>query len=331
MKALITGGAGFLAQYIVEKLLERGDEVRSFARGSYPELESLGVECIRGDLRNADDVKAACEGCDVVFHVAALAGMWGNYDLFYDINVKGTEHIIDACKAHGIKKLVYTSSPSVVFPMGDLEGVDESQPYPDRYYSPYAKTKAIAEQKVLAANGPDLATCSLRPHLIWGPRDTHILQLLIDRSREGKLIQIGEGKNLVDLTYVENGADAHLQAADALEPESAVAGKAYFISDGAPVNLWDWVNDFLKRMELPTVSKTVSEKTAMRIAGVMEGVYKALPFLGTPKLTRFMVSNFATSHYFDISAARNDFGYDPKITNEEGLKRSVEWCKKHSL
>lgn len=326
-KALVTGGGGFLAQYIVEKLIDRGVQVRSLARGEYPELSALGVECVRGDLRKLDDVTNACEGCDVVFHVAAIAGLWGDYQIFHDINVMGTEHVIDACRRQGIKKLVYTSSPSVVFSMGDLKDVDESQPYPDKFYSPYAKSKSFAERKVLAANDESLATCSLRPHLIWGPRDHHILKLLIDRATEGKLMTIGDGTNLVDLTYVENAADAHLQAADALEVGSPVAGKAYFISDGAPVNLWDWIDEFLKQMELPPIKKTVSTGFAMKVAAIMETVHKCLPFFGDPKLTRFMVGNFATSHYFDISAARSDFGYDPTIDNDEGLKRSIAWFK----
>ncbi len=327
MKALVTGGGGFLARYMVEKLRDKDWEVRSISRSKYPELEAIDVECVQGDIRNPDDVDKACEGCDIVFHVAALAGLCGKYDDFYSINVTGTENVINACRKHKIPKLVYTSSPSVVFPMGDLEGVDESQPYPDEYFAHYPKTKAMAEKKVLAANNDSLATCSLRPHLIWGPRDNHILPLIMDRASSGKLIKIGEGKNLVDMCYVENGADAHLQAAEHLEPGSAVAGKAYFITDGKPVNLWDWVADFLERMDLPPVKKQVSEKTALRIATVLEAVHKTLPFLGEPKLTKFAAGNFATSHYFDISAARSDFMYDPKIDNEEGLNRTIAWFK----
>ncbi len=328
-QALVTGGGGFLARYVVERLLQRGVAVRSLARGDYPELTELGVECVCGDLRKPDDVTAACKGCDVVFHVAAIAGMWGDYQLFHDVNVMGTDHVIAACRDQGVRKLVYTSSPSVVFSMGDLKGVDESHPYPDKFHSPYAKSKSIAERNVLAANDESLATCALRPHLIWGPRDTHILKLLIDRATAGKLAMIGAGDNVVDLTYVENAADAHLQAADALDVGSSVAGNAYFISDGAPVNLWIWIEDFLERMDLPPIRKSVSATLAMRLAFLLEGIHKCLPFLGEPRLTRFTVSNFSTSHYFDIGAARRDFDYAPNIDNEEGLKRTIAWFKEN--
>ncbi len=325
MTVLVTGGGGFLARYIVEQLLARGDTVRSFARGDYPELTAIGVECVRGDLRNADDVQAACKDIDTVFHVASLAAIWGKYQTFYDINVTGTENIIAGCRANGIGKLVYTSTPSVVFPMGDLEGVDESQPYPDKYLAHYPATKMLAEKAVLQANDESLATCALRPHIIWGPRDNHIIPLLTERAKTGKLVRVGEGKNLVDLTYVENGAQAHLQAADHLAPGSAVAGKAYFISDGKPANMWNWIDDLLTRLGLPLPTKHISASTAVRLGGIMECIYKLFPFLGEPRLTRFIASNFATSHYFDITRAREDFGYDPQVDNEEGLRRTIAW------
>ncbi len=327
MKALVTGGGGFLARYIVEKLIARGDDVRSLARGDYPELKQLGVDCVRADLRDADAVRNACTGMDAVFHVASLAAVWGRYQQFFDINVTGTRNVLAGCRAHGVPRLIYTSTPSVVFPMGDLEGVDESQPYPDKYLAHYPATKMIAEKEVLAANDDALSTCSLRPHIIWGPRDSHIIPMLAQRARAGKLVRVGDGTNLVDLTYVENGADAHLRAADKLAPDSPVAGHAYFISDGAPVNMWDWIDELLRRLDLPLPTKHISAGKAVFIGGVMETVYRLLPFLGEPRLTRFLASNFATSHYFDITRAREDFGYNPKIDNEEGLRRTIEWYR----
>lgn len=328
---LVTGGGGFLARYIVEKLVKKGCNVRSVSRGKYPELEAIGVTCIQADLRNLEQMTKAIEGCDTVFHVAALAGLWGKYDDFYSINVTGTSNVIEACKANDVERLIYTSSPSVVFPMGHLEGVNESQPYPKTYSAYYPQTKAEAEQKILAANSDTLATCALRPHIIWGPRDSHILPLIIDRSRTGNLVKIGDGTNLVDMCYVTNGADAHIQAAEHLSPGSPVAGKAYFISDDKPVVMWDWITDFLERMELPPVKKTISMKTALRIASVLEFIHKTLPFLGEPRVTKFAAGNFATSHYFDISAAKRDFDYAPAVDNEEGLKRSIAWLNEHYM
>jgi nucleoside-diphosphate-sugar epimerase len=325
MKALVTGGGGFLGRYIVEKLRARGDEVRVISRGTYPELEALGCECVQGDLRSSQAVDLACEGIDVIFHVAAMAAMWGDREEIFGINVKGTANLIEAARERGVGRFVYTSSPSVVFGMDDLEGVDESTPYPDRYYAVYPESKARAEQLVLAANGEGISTCSLRPHLIWGPRDTHIVAMLVQRARQGRLVQIGDGNNRVDVSYVGNAADAHLQAADALAPDSAVAGQAYFIGDREPVNLWDWVRELLTRLGEPTPSKAISHRTAHMIGAVMEAAYSVLPLRGEPRLTRFLAAQFATSHYFDHSKAARDFGYEPAVDNEEGLRRTVEW------
>jgi nucleoside-diphosphate-sugar epimerase len=140
---------------------------------------------------------------DVVFHVAALAGIWGKWRHYYDTNVLGTRHVIDGCRAHGVPKLIYTSSPSVTFDGRPQENLDERADYPRNWLCHYSHTKALAEQEVLAAAGKQLATCALRPHLIWGPGDRHLIPQFITRAREGRLLRVGDGKNLVDTTYVE--------------------------------------------------------------------------------------------------------------------------------
>ena len=208
MKVLVTGGGGFLGRYIVEQLLERGDAVTVFARGKYPELEQIGATLMRGDLQDAEAVTQACTGMDVVFHAAAKPGIWGTWDSFYAPNVIGTQHVLDACKAQNVSKLVFTSSPSVIFNNQPQEGCDESVPYPAQYENFYSHTKALAEQKVVQANNAEFLTVTLRPHLIWGPRDAHLLPRLIDRARSGKLVQVGDGTNKVDITYVEDAARA---------------------------------------------------------------------------------------------------------------------------
>jgi len=328
MHALVTGGGGFLGRWIVEKLLARDDRVRILSRGDYPELANQGVDCRRGDIRDAAAVSSACRGVDVVFHAAALAAMWGKKEEIFDINLGGTEQVIAACREHGVPRLVYTSSPSVVFGRDPHAGTDESVHYPQSYLAHYPHSKAAAERRVLAANGKgDLFTCSLRPHLIWGPRDNHIIPMLASRARQKRLIQVGAGDNLVSLTYVENAADAHLLAANRLAPGSRVAGRAYFITDAEPVNMWEWIRDLLQRLELPGVSRTISATSAYRLGAVLEGLYTVFPFLGEPRLTRFLALQFACHHYFDIGNARRDLGYDPAVTNEDGLERTVAWYR----
>jgi nucleoside-diphosphate-sugar epimerase len=245
MKALVTGGGGFLGLYITEQLVARGDSVRVLCRGAYPRLGELGVEQLRGDIRDADTVRRACDGVETVFHAAAVAGIWGPWDHFYGINTEGTRNVIEACRAAGVAKLVYTSSPSVIYDGLPHENVDETYPYPRRYLCHYPHTKAIAERAVLAANGNALATVSLRPHLIWGPRDSQLVPRLIERAKSGRLRRIGDGRNMISMSYVENVAAAHLAAADALAVGSRVAGQAYFINEPEPVNLWGWIDQLL--------------------------------------------------------------------------------------
>ncbi len=326
-RALVTGGGGFLGRYIVEQLLARGERVRVFTRGDYPELTALGVELIRGDLRDHDAVIAACHGVDVVYHVAAKAGLWGPWDDFYQVNVAGTDHVIAACRAKGVPKLVYTSSPSVIFDGSDQEGVDERVPYPDHYESPYPETKALAEQLVIAANREGLWTTSLRPHLVFGPRDNHLLPSLIERARQGRVPQVGDGTNRVDLTYVEDAARAHLLAADALGPDSPVAGSVYFISQDDPVVLWSWISEFLALLDLPPIRLKVSLGLARGAGAAMAGLYRALRLRGEPPLTPFLASELAQSHYYDISAAKRDFGYRPLTTMAEATERTLQWIR----
>src|SRR6478735_4798090 len=288
MHALVTGGGGFLGGYIVEALLARGDRVRSFGRGDYPQLSSQGVEVVRGDIRDSAALAAACAGVECVFHTAAIAGIGLDRNSYETVNRTATELLLANARRCGVARFVYTSSPSVVFAGVDQCGVDEKVPYDFGWMESnrafYSYTKACAEQAVLAANCDTLHTCALRPHLIWGPGDTHLVPRLLARARTGRLRRVGEGVNLVDITYVENAADAHLQAADALANRPPVAaatspsGKSYFISQGEPVNCWQWIDEVLALAELPPVEKSVSRKAALRAGAVCELVYRSLQF-----------------------------------------------------
>ena len=319
MKALVTGGGGFLGRSVVEQLLARRDQVMVLARGEYPELAKLGVHLRRGDLQDARAVSEACRGMDVVFHIAAKAGHWGPWAEYYGANVQGTANIIAACRAQRVPRLVYCSSPSVIFDGKSQEGVDETYPYPSAYESPYLHTKALGEQLVLRANSPELLTVSLRPHLIIGPRDRHLLPALLRVARKGLFPQIGDGTNRVDLTYVEDAARAHLLAADRLEPGSPVAGAAYFITQGEPVVLWSWIRDLLTRLGYPPIRLHLSLPAARTLGGALEFLYRRLPLKGEPRLTRFLASELAQSHWYNISRARSELGYQPQFSVAEAL------------
>jgi nucleoside-diphosphate-sugar epimerase len=319
---LVTGAAGFLGRYVVERLLARGDRVRGFVRRDDIELRRAGAELCFGDVREADRVRAACDGVDTVYHTAAVAGIWGPWEYFHGINTVGTQNVLDACHVCGVRKLVFTSSPSVTFDGSDQSGVDESVPYPSRWLCHYPHTKALAEQRVLAANGVGgLLTCALRPHLIWGPRDRHLIPRLWERARHGQLRRVGDGANRVDMIYVENAAAAHCQAADALEPGSPVAGQAYFLSQGQPVNCWRWIDELLAIAGLPPLRKSISFQAAWRLGGALEVAYGLFGLRSEPRMTRFLAAQLAKDHFFDIRRAERDFGYRPEVSTEEGMKR----------
>lgn len=325
MKAVVTGGGGFLGGAVVRLLRARGDSVRSFTRSRYPWLDELAVEQSLGDLADLPSVEQAVAGCDVVFHVAAKAGVWGRYADFFNTNVTGTLNVIAACKSQGVRRLVYTSTPSVVHAGADNEGANESLPYAKHFLAYYSETKAKAEKAVLAANGPDFATVSLRPHLIFGPGDPHLVPRIIASARAGKLKRIGTRPIKVDVTYIDNAAQSQLDAADHLDIGSLPAGKAYFISNGEPVELWPFIDRVLSEAGAPPVTKTVSAWKARLAGRVLEWAYRFVPFVsGEPAMTRFVASQMSTSHWYDISAARRDLGYDPKVSVEEGLKRLGE-------
>jgi nucleoside-diphosphate-sugar epimerase len=322
MNALVTGGAGFLGLYITEQLVARGDKVRVMSRHNNPRLAELGVEWQQGDIRDRAACERACVGIDTVFHVAAIPGIWGPWNLFYETNTLGTVNMLEACVKQHIPKFVYTSSPSVIYDGADHLGLDENHPYPTSYLCHYPHTKALAEKAVLAANGQNgLSTVALRPHLIWGPRDTQLVPRLIQRARSGRLMRVGDGTNLISMSYVENVAAAHLQAADKLWPNSPPAGHAYFINEFEPVNLWSWIDDLLGRAGLSPVRKKISAGAAYTVGALCEGVYRALGLRKEPPMTRFLAQQLSGSHYYAVGRAQRDFGYHSAVAVDEGMRR----------
>jgi nucleoside-diphosphate-sugar epimerase len=320
---LVTGGGGFLGGAIVRQLVERGNRVLSFSRSIHTDLTTLGVEQIQGDIEDAHAVKKACSGAQTVFHVAAKAGVWGNWNDFYRPNVIGTMNIIDACKRCNVERLIYTSSPSAIFNGQDMENVDESVPYPATFHHHYPKTKAMAEQAVRKAAHDGLSSIILRPHLIWGPGDTHIVPGILSRSH--RLRRIGDGANRVDTIYIDNAAHAHLLADAALAGHPDLSGRIYFISQNDPIPVWQMIDAILKAGGKPPIRKTISPNAAYVAAAIMEAIYFAFRLKGEPPMTRWGVSELASTHWFNIDAAKQDLGYTPMVSTEEGLKRLETW------
>ncbi|HVF33760.1 MAG TPA: NAD-dependent epimerase/dehydratase family protein [Candidatus Saccharimonadia bacterium] len=324
MNVLVTGGTGFLGLALCRALRARGDTVASIARTRSPELDTLGVEQFEGDVADLDAVLRASRGRDAIVHTAAKAGAWGRLEDYYSANVRGTDNVLAACEMIGVTRLVHTSTPSVVHAGGDLEGVDETTPYATHFLAHYPATKKIAEQRVLAASSPTLATVALRPHLIWGPGDNHLLPRLAERARSGRLRFIGEPGKRIDVTYIDNAVQAHLDALDRLSPGAACSGRAYFISDGEPVSTEGIVNSLLRAVGVAPESRRLPRRFAYAVGLVLERVYALLGIEAEPPLTRFVVEQLSTSHWFDLAAARRDLGYVPRVTTNEGLARLGE-------
>ncbi len=328
-KVLITGGGGFVGQAIVRQLLQQSVSCVVVGRSSYPQLENDGVLCLRGDIRDREFIRSAMEDVDTVFHVAALAGIWGKWNDYYSTNVQGTDNVLTGCLESGVANLVYTSTPSVVFNEQDIEGADESLPYANRFLCHYARSKMMAEKMVLQVDQAKLRTCAIRPHLIWGPGDPHLIPRLLERGKAGDLKMVGAGANRVDISFVDNVAHAHLLAAKALKEAETCCGKPYFISQGEPVNLWQWINDLFDQLNINQVSKSVSLPLAYRLGAFLEFVYTVLQSRNEPPMTRFLAEQLGRSHFFSISAARRDMGYEPVVSTDEGMEKLIKWI--HSI
>lgn len=327
---LVTGGTGFLGRRLVERLLAEGRSVAVLARRPAPDLAARGVRFISASLDAADptELDAACTDIETIFHVAARVGIWGRYDDYFRTNVVGTRALLAAAQAAGVQNFVHTSTPSVVYNGHDLSGADESLPLTTSCPAAYPLTKAIAEREVLAANSPDFRTIALRPHLIWGVGDPHLVPRILARARAGRVRIIGPGTNKVDMVHVENAVDAHLLAESALRKshllrDTSAAGRAYFITNGEPVVLWDWINQLLTALGEPPITRRISLSTASAVGAICESMWRILPLRGEPPMTRFVAAELAKDHWFNLAAARRDLGYEPRISMADGTAELI--------
>ncbi|HVU24417.1 MAG TPA: NAD-dependent epimerase/dehydratase family protein [Opitutus sp.] len=320
---LVTGGTGFLGGRIVERLLEEGRPVTVLGRTPAPALEARGVRFVRAALDDTAAVRAACVGIETVYHVAAKVGIWGPPAEYFRTNVLGTRALLAGAREQGVRYFVHTSTPSVVYNGRDLRNADESLPLTDRCPSSYPLTKAIAEREVRAANSPEFRTVALRPHLIWGVGDPHLVPRLLARARAGRLRIVGTGANRVDMVHIDNAVDAHLLAEAALR-QGRGAGQAYFVTNGEPVLLWEWINGLLRALGEPPVTKKVSAGAASAVGALCEAAWKVFPLRGEPPMTRFVAAELAKDHWFDPTAARRDLGYVPRVTMAAGTAGLVQ-------
>lgn len=326
---MVTGGGGFLAGHLIDKLVDAGHLVRTveLPGRDVERLKDLEVEIISGDLCNPSIAERACQGMDVVFNPAALAASIGPWKRFWSVNVELVDNIIAGCKKAGVKRLVHVSSPSAVFDGSDHIDADETLPYPNKFLNHYSATKAESERRVLAANGRELETVAIRPHAIWGPRDRKLFPRIIERAKSRRLLQVGDGTNVISTVYVENAADALILAAAAEKGP----GNVYFATDNDTVNLWDFLKRILDDLGLPPIRASIPYPLAYAVGAVQEGAWTVLKMYGEPTITRYAAAELAKNHSYSIARARSDLGYEPKILREEGLQRFYEWVRNNLL
>lgn len=318
-QVLVTGATGFLGTHLTRALLERGFNVRALGRdfSRYSELIGSGAVPVVADLRDRQAVVEACRDVWAVFHAGALSSPWGRASDFEAVNVGGTANVIEGCRRYGARRLIYVSSPSVVFNGRDQRDLTDDAPYPQRFVSAYSRTKKEGEDLVNATAQRDLPSVIIRPKAIFGPGDTALLPRLVRAARRGRLPRIGDGNNLVDLTYIDNVVEALLRTLDA----DAAVGKTYTITNGEHVRLWDVVRDVMKRLGLPPRLPRLSMPAAMCLAAALEAA--ALVTGREPLLTRYTVAILGRTQTYDISAARRDLGYAPRIAVAEGIERTL--------
>ncbi len=325
MKALITGATGFLGGALTRRVKSMGWDVTALGRNASKlgQFESEGIRALQIDLKDKNALADACKNQEIVFHCAALPSPWGNFELFYQANVIGTRNVIRGCEEHKVKRLVYVSTPSLYFDYKSRVNVIETDALPEPV-SNYAATKILAEQELDEAFARGLATIAIRPRALFGPGDTVIFPRLIPRLQSGRLPILGDGENIVDLTYIENVVDALLLCA---ESPANTLGKKYNISNGEPVKIWKLIERICDELDLPHLTRKISYQTANAAATVLELLYTLIPMRPEPPLTRISVSMMANNTTLDISSAKNELGYQPKVSIDEGFELFMKWWK----
>ncbi|KAK2168786.1 hypothetical protein LSH36_14g06003 [Paralvinella palmiformis] len=322
---LVVGGGGFLGRHIVEKLLDRGYEVHVFdLRETFKDDR---VTYFLGDLCKKEDLLPAMKDVFVVFHCATPSPLSNNKELFHKVNCHGTKTIIEACKEAGVKRLVLTSSASVVYEGKDVENGTEDLPYACKPMDYYTETKILQEKIVLEANSDDFFTVAIRPHGIFGPRDPHMVPTTVRTAKAGKMkFKIGDGKNIVDFTFVENVVHGHILAAEHLEPGSKICGKAYHITNDEPIFFWDFLSKILTGLGYNAPKKNLPFWLVYIIAVILQVICFLLKPIKQihPTFTPMTVSLAGTHHYYSCQRAIADMGYKPLVNLDDAIQKTVD-------
>jgi nucleoside-diphosphate-sugar epimerase len=316
----VTGGSGFIGGRLIRRLVTDGHQVRALVRSDAAEraVAASGAEPVRGDVTDVLSLPTAVRGAELAFHAAANVGEWGPLREFEAVNVDGTAAVVHACRAEGVGRLVHVSTEAVLLAGEPLVNVDETAPLRPDSKSPYCSTKARAEQLVRDANGEGLETVCVRPRFVWGAGDTTVLPSLVDAVRSNKFAWIGGGEQLTSTTHVDNAVEGLVLAGERGRP-----GGVYFVTDGEPVVFKEFVTRLLGTQGIAPPDRSVPLPPAQRGAAMGEAIWKVLPLSASPPLTRMAVWVSSLETTIDISLARQELGYEPVRTIDEGLQEMV--------
>lgn len=320
MRVFVTGGSGFVGGHLIEGLVERGLEVHALARsdGAASIVTRYGATPVRAELRT---VRAdAIAGADIVVHAAAFAEEWGTRAQFWDANVEGTTHVLAAARDAGVRRFIHIGTEAVLFDGHDLVDVDEMAPYPARQRYLYSETKAEAERRVLAASTDAFTTLSIRPRLVWGPRDASVLPAVLRMAREGSFAWLDQGRARTSTTHVQNLVHAIALAVTAPVAER-LGGRAYFVADDGVSTIRELLTALARTQGVELGTRNVPSFVARPLARVVEGVWRLFRIRRTPPMTRFAIDMMSSTVTVRTERARKELGYAPVITMEEGLER----------
>ena len=325
MKVLVTGASSLIGAGVAAALLARGDEVVVQQRGRAATLDRLEVRQQLGDIRDLEVVLAAAGGCDAIVHLAAKVGVVGAWEDYRSVNVDGTHNVLEAARRSGVGRVVHVSSPSVAHGGEPIVGGGADAPVLGRRRAWYPESKALAEIDALAAAGDELGVVAIRPHLVWGPGDTQLVGRIVERAASGRLALVGGGRALVDTTYIDNAVDALVAALDAVHPGAQCSGQAYVVSNGEPRMIRELVQGICRAAGVPFEPRTVSLRIGRGLGAVVERAWPLLRRDDEPPLTQFLAEQLGTAHWFDPRPARDDLGWTPAVSIDEGLARLAEW------
>lgn len=303
--------------------MARGDDVVCLQRHA----ASIETTQVLGDIRDPSAVTRAASGCEAIIHAAAKVGIVGSWADFRSINVDGTAAVLQAARHHGVQKVVHVSTPSVAHEGRSIVGGQAAPAVTGRSGSWYAESKAMAEQLAISANADDLAVVAIRPHLVWGPEDTQLVGRIVERARTGRLALVGTGAALVDTTYIDCAAAALVAALDAVHPGARCAGRPYVVANGEPRPIRELVMGICAAAGIEVSPRNVPRPLAIAAGAVCERVWQWRGATTEPPVTRFLAEQLGTAHWFDPRPARDDLGWQPTVTLDEGLLRLAAWFR----